>query len=327
MLNGFPPFRPHPLLRGGHLQTLAGVFLPGYRHPYRAARHAVRLADGDRIILHDDQPVRWKTGDQAAILVHGLSGCYESGYMVRIAAKLNAGGVRAFRMDQRSCGAGMGLARLPYHAGRSEDLLAATQYVTKVCPGTRVTIVGFSLGGNIVLKLLGEAPESLPGCIERAMAVNPSLDLSACIDWIERPAARMYDRHFVKLLNQHIAQSRRILPEGAIPLSPRTPQGIREFDDLYTAPLAGFGTAANYYARCSAAQFIERIRIPTLVLTARDDPLVPFAPFERLKLPETVRLIVSDSGGHLGYVGRTGVDADRRWMDWRVVDWVTCKTD
>ena len=119
--DSLPPFRQHLLFRGGHAQTLAGAYLPGRRYRYRAEQREVTLPDGDRIVLHDDCPAGWQSGQRAALLIHGLAGSHQSGYMQRIAHKLQARGVRAFRMDLRGCGAGAGLARLPYHSGRSED--------------------------------------------------------------------------------------------------------------------------------------------------------------------------------------------------------------
>jgi predicted alpha/beta-fold hydrolase len=102
---------------------------------------------------------------------------------------------------------------------------------------------------------------------------------------------------------------------------------LYDFDDQYTAPAAGFENAADYYARCSAAQFVSGIEVPTLILTARDDPLVPVSVFEKLNLPDSVVLHISEQGGHLGYIAKAGDDPDRRWMDWRIVDWMNATTD
>jgi uncharacterized protein len=317
-----PEFRPHPFVRGGHAQTLVGNFLPGRRVPYRAVRHSVRLDDGDTIVLHDDVPVGWRAGGPAALLVHGLAGSHLSPYMVRVAARLADAGVRPFRMDLRGCGAGAGLARLPYHAGRSADVLAALVHIGRLCPGAPLRLIGFSLGGNIVLKLLGETPRELPGRLDRAVAVNPCIDLAACVAALERPVLAIYDRHFLRLLYRQVVRAAR--PNGGAGFRwPRRPRCIRDFDDLYTAPVSGFGTADDYYARCSAARFIGGIRVPTLVIASRDDPLVPVRSFEELMPPSAVRLHLADSGGHLGYIARPGIDPDRRWMDWRVLEWIT----
>ena len=318
----FPEFQPHPLVRGGHAQTLMAYVLPGRRFPYRARKRRVDLDDGDAIILHDDQPSDWCPGDRAALLLHGLAGCHGSGYMIRIAGKLNEAGVRVFRMDLRGCGAGAGLARRPYHAGRSEDPRAALEFINNLCPGSPVSLVGFSLGGNITLKMLGEDSDSLPENLASAVAVNPCIDLAECARRLDRFGARPYDRYFTRLLLARIDQYDGPSANSRAAAAAGRPVRLREFDDRYTAPLGSFRSADDYYARSSAAQFIPHIRRPTCILTSRDDPIVPVSLFENLPLPPAVRLCITRSGGHLGYFARRGIDPDRRWMDWRIVDWV-----
>ncbi len=243
--------------------------------------------------------------------------------MVRIAGKLNGAGVRTFRMDLRGCGAGEGLASHPYHAGRSDDAIAALQFVQKLCPDAPVTLVGFSLSGNIVLKLLGEAPDDVPANVEKAAAVCPAVDLARCARSLVGPFQRLYDRHFVRLLCRQVRLNRRSRSDLAPINAPRRLKTLFEFDDAYTGPVCGFGSADNYYATNSAARHIERIRLPTLILASQDDPLVPIACFDGLRLPPHVLLRITRHGGHLGYIGKRGIDPDRRWMDWRIVDWTT----
>jgi predicted alpha/beta-fold hydrolase len=156
----FPNFEPHPLIRGGHLQTIIGSYLPWMKVRYRATQHQVPLADGDRIALHDDLPggpedrgqktegrgQGWQAGDPVVLLLHGLGGCHLSSYMQRCAVKLTDRGFRVFRMDLRGYGAGFPLAKHPVHAGRSEDAAAALDYVIDLCPDSPVHLVGFSVG-------------------------------------------------------------------------------------------------------------------------------------------------------------------------------------
>ena len=308
---------------GGHAQTIFGNLLAGRLAPHRAVLRHVEIGNGDRVALHDDRPDCWNPGGRAALLIHGLAGSHQSPYMVRIAEKLVSRGVRAFRMDLRNCGSGQGLSRAPYHAGRSEDALAAVREVIALCPGSPVGLAGFSLGGNITLKLLGEACDEVPTSVDRAVAVCPALDLARCVEGLRRPGFGIYDRHFVKTLLRQLDASRKLLPDIPAAQFQRLPRRIEEFDEKYTAPVCGFGTAANYYALCSAGQFAARIRVPTLILASRDDPLIPVAIFENLAISPTTTLHIAPSGGHMGFFGRLGVDPDRRWMDWRVVDWIS----
>jgi predicted alpha/beta-fold hydrolase len=318
-----PPFRPHPLVRGGHAQTLVGAYLPNRELPDRARRHQVRLDDDDVLVMHDDCPVGWQASDRTALLIHGLAGCHESGYMRRIAHKLNAAGVRAFRMDLRGCGAGMALAKLPYHSGRSPDAAAALRAIAHALPRSPTTLIGFSLGANITLKLLGELGGRPCANLDSAVAVCPPIDLAACSRQISLPKNRMYDRYFVKLLLDQWQARRRAVPDAPQPRLARAPRTLWEFDNMITAPVCGFGTARRYYAEASSAPWIEHIALPTFILASRDDPMIPPEALARAHRPPCVALHMSEHGGHLGFVGRAGIDADRRWMDWRVVEWVT----
>lgn len=319
----FPPFRPHPLLRSAHAQTLAGNYLHGAPRTRGAETvHHVPLEDGDHVVLHDDRPASWRPGDGAALLLHGLGGCHASPYLVRAARKLNARGVRAFRMDYRTCGAGLSLASRPYHAGLSEDAAAALRFLARLCPGSPLGLAGYSMGGNVALRTLGAHPEELPETLARAVAVNPPVDLAVSCDYLTGPMQRLYDRHFAKALTRHVARHGGFAETGrALFESPVV--RIREFDERFTVPHWGFGTVEEYYAFASAARFVKRIEVPTLIIHSLDDPLIPAQLFAALERSDAVTVHLTDRGGHLGFIGVRGVDPDRRWMDWRVVDWLT----
>jgi len=318
-----PRFEPHPLLRNRHAQTLAGTYLPGGRYPYAATLHKIPLADGDAVAIHDDTPTGWSPNGRVAVLIHGLAGCHSSPYMTRVAAKLNAAGVRTFRMDMRGCGAGAGLSSRPYHAGRSDDAAAVLRFVEQLCSKAAITLVGFSLSGNLVLKLVGEASQAVPANVVKVAAICPAIELGRCVRSLVGPVQRMYDRYFVRELCHQIRGNRELNADLPAIQAPRRMKSMFDFDDFYTGPVCGFGSADNYYASSSARQYIEQIRQPTLILAAEDDPLVTIKCFEGLRLPGNVLLHITPHGGHLGYVGKRGVDPDSRWMDWRILDWVT----
>lgn len=318
-----PPFRPHRLLRNGHLQTLAGAWWRANRVPIcGTTQHEIPLPDGDRLILHDDRPAEWDTGGRAALLVHGLAGCHGSSYMVRIARKLVARSVRAFRLDLRGCGAGRNQARQPYHAGRWLDIEAAANRIHELCPQSPLGVVGFSLSGNLVLRWLGESPATAGALVERALAVNPPVDLALSTDRIARTARGMYDRHFARLLYRQIRDTSQWNAESPLARAMRRPQRIIDFDELFTAPLSGYDSADHYYRSASAAPVVPRIETPTLILSAADDPLIPVEMLTALELPPQVRLHIEPHGGHLGFIAERGGDPDRHWMDWRVVEWI-----
>lgn len=317
------PFVPILGLGNGHAQTIGAVYWPEASNPYRAQRIKVSLPDGDQLVVHDDRPDGWQSGERIVLLVHGLAGSHQSGYVQRIAQKLFERGVRAFRVDLRGCGAGVGLSRLPYHSGRSEDVCAVIQQLAIDCPGSPLTLVGFSLGGNITLKLLGELGETGCGGLDSAMAVCPPVDLKAGSQTLQRFANRIYDRHFVSILWEQIQWRCRRFPDAPAPRINGKPRTLWEIDEHYIAPVCGYESAYDYYERCSSGPLVSQIAVPTLLLAAADDPIIPIAGFEKLRLPPAVQLHIIQRGGHLGFLARRrGDDPDRRWLDWRVVDWV-----
>ncbi|MEO2021582.1 MAG: alpha/beta fold hydrolase [Pirellulaceae bacterium] len=316
-------FQPCLFMRCGHRQTVLGSTLPGGRFPYRARPHTLKMSDDDELVVHDDVPASWKETDAVALLVHGLGGDHRSGYMVRVAAKLHRCGVRVFRMDQRGCGAAQWLSAQPAHAGRSDDIAEVLDWVESCCPRAPLTLVGFSLGGNAVLKLAGERGASDGGNLRLVLAVAPPIDLAYCAKNLARPERRFYDRRFLrKLCRQVRLRSQRVA--AARGLDPGVqPGSVLEFDDGYTAPVSGFQDAGDYYARCSAGPLLKSIEVSTRILVAEDDPVVPVEIFSEVPVSQHVGLFKTRYGGHLGYLGVRGIDSDRRWMDWRIVDWIT----
>lgn len=320
-----PPFRSHLLLRGGHLQTIAGSYLAPTSQPsHTPRRHEVSLSDGDRLVVWEDPAERGESAHcQVAVLVHGMCGSAESPYVKRIASKLTKQGVCVFRVNLRGCGAGQGLAKNLYHAGRSDDLETVVRQVRERFPDRGILLCGFSLGGNIVMKWLGEQSQRARELINRAIAVNPPLDLHACTDQIEKCLFGFYDRYFARLLSRQI----RTGYEHSSPKEALSAKRIIEFDDRFTAPRSGFRNAAHYYAESSAARVTDQIRVPTLVISAADDPLIPARLFSQISFSESVQVHIAESGGHLGYIGSESVDADRQWLDWRVLDWLQHDVD
>jgi len=320
---GIPAFVPATGLANGHLQTLFGSLFPGRTRFPATIQRTLRVADDDYIVLHDDQPDAWKRGDNTVLLLHGLSGCYGSGYMMRTARNLNARRVRTFRMDHRGCGAGHGLAESPYHAGRTDDLHRAIASVERLCPGSPISVAGFSISGNLLLRYLGDETYNHTLNLFRAVAVCPPIDLSHSVQNLSNTrAGQRYDWHFTRRLINQIADGPQWREDAPLAKAKRLPRRLYDFDDLFTAPASGFESADDYYSHASAKGYISSIRTHTTILAAQDDPMVAPEPFLDLALPPYVTLYLTEHGGHLGYIGRLGTDPDRRWMDWRVTDWL-----
>jgi len=320
---GMPHFRPARGLWGAHLQTIWGTLFPGRVRIDGTMERRLRLDDGDLIVMHDNCPPMWQRGDHTVLLLHGLCGSHQSGYMVRLTNRLISQGVRVFRMDHRGCGAGALLAKNPYHAGRTEDVAAAVQMVERLCPGSPISLAGFSLSGNLLLRYLGEHPDQLPLSLFRAVAVCPPIDLHRCATKLTSSTmGQRYDWYFTQQLISQIANGPQWKDHLPLASARRPPRRLYDFDELYTAPAAGFNSADDYYTRASAIRVIDQIRVHTMILASKDDPVVCSQPFMDLTLPTNVNLCLTQHGGHLGFIGRGGVDPDRRWMDWRLVDWL-----
>jgi predicted alpha/beta-fold hydrolase len=319
-----PAFVPHPWLRGAHAQTVVGRYLPGSRERLVSSCAEVPLADGDRLMGLESVPAGWQSPQPAAILVHGLAGSAEASYLVRLALRLYHAGIRVVRINLRGAGSGFGLARGIYHAGRSDDLRAVVTWLERRVNGSPIALVGFSLGGNLVLKLAAEAAEAAVPGLDCFLAANPPIDPAASARQIQRPDNRIYDWNFVRWLRKMVRQLHQHFPE----LGPTQLRGVRtlyDFDDRYTAARNGFASADDYYARCNLLKSIARIEIPGLIVHAMDDPFIPCEPFLQVEIPENVTLELIAHGGHLGYVSRDRWLGDHRWLETRLATWLRAR--
>lgn len=320
---GVPEFVPAFGMTNCHVQTYVGSLRWGRSAVSRTLRHQVCLDDGDQIVLHDNRPDDWQHGDHVVVMLHGLSGCHTSAYLMRLTEKLLAQNVRTFRMDHRGCGAGAGLATKPYHAGRIDDLHSALTFVEDMCPGSPVSVTGFSLSGNLLLKYLGAYTGRQPLSLFRAVAVCPPIDLQHCVERLQRTRmGQRYNWHFTRQLLDQVIDSpmwRDDLPLASVK---RLPRDLYGFDDLFTAPASGFASAEQYYRAASSKHDLRKITTHTTILASQDDPLVCAQPLIESDVPHNVTLCITEHGGHMGFVGTHGVDPDRRWMDWRIVEWL-----
>ncbi len=250
--------------------------------------------------------------DWVVYLFHGLSGTSDSDYIHRTTRVARELGHTVIRANHRGCGEGAGLARLPYHSGRAEDLSAVIDLGRASFPRHRHLALGFSLSGNALLLLLsGRKGTTLP---DAAVSVNAPIHLERAARLLKLGLNRIYDLRFVRECSRDIPLRD---PEGARKY--RIPWGasLHDFDSIYTAPAAGFRSREHYYESCSTYRVLEEIRVPTLLLTSEDDPFVDVRDYLEAKLSPAIRLHVEKFGGHMGYLtARRTPLGTRRWLDY-----------
>ncbi len=309
------------------MQTIAAVFLRGELGFESADRHMITLADGDRLVIHDDRPEGWQPGGRIAILLHGLCGSHASPYMTRVARKLQVNHTRTFRVDFRGFGDSALISRHHLYAGCSQDLRDVIRAVHQLSPASPISLVGFSLGAAILLKTLGEWSSAPPDYVTVAVAVSPPIDLARSCASLQNNGNRIYDYYFVRQLKNNLTLRRRKVARLVDNRLHPLPDRLVQFDDQFTAPLWGFSGARDYYEKCSAAPLLNQVHVPTVILASRDDPVVPFSMFLDFPMSSYIELAETQHGGHLGYLGKPGVDADRHWMDWRICQWIDSAND
>jgi predicted alpha/beta-fold hydrolase len=307
-----------PLFRNPHLQTIAAHY---WRRPGTNGRPVERLLvetePGIQVLVESQQPAIDAAAAHAGelVMVHGLEGSGEAGYMQSLSAAALAAGFAAHRFHMRTCGGTESYAGTLYHAGLTSDLLAVLRRFR--AEGRRPAfLAGFSLGGNVVLKLAGELGESAAGLIAGVCGISTPLDLAACADRLGHLENRIYQVRFVRRMRARLLATGRYSKRDLVGLD-----SVMAIDDRITAPSFGFGNAANYYRTQSALSYLERIRIPTLLIQAQDDPLVPFPLFESAAVRghAHIELFAPECGGHLGFLGRR---PHRFWSDDAIIDWI-----
>lgn len=285
----------------GHAQTLMAFCLPSEKVVLASKTVILPLPDGDSIAL------LYTVGnsDSVVYLFHGLTGDASASYMKRMAKICADRGHSVYRINHRGCGEGIGLAKQPYHSGRGEDISEVIALGRRTHPEKKHIAIGFSLSGNALLTLLTEKRgHVLP---DYAITVNAPIDLSAAVDLLQIKMNRLYNFHFVQKLRRSVRS------KCAIPLL----STLRNFDALYTAPASGFDSAEHYYETCSTHQHLEKIRIPTILLTAEDDPFVPVEIYRQAKLSPPTQLHIEKIGGHMGYLSKRKTPlGTHRWLDY-----------
>jgi predicted alpha/beta-fold hydrolase len=301
----FPPFMLRAPWWGGDLQTLRNYVMHG-RVPLASAERIylpVRDDSGDRLAGALHRPVAADPARPLVVLIHGLTGCERSHYVVRTAAHLLTLGYRVLRLNLRGAGASRPHCRFQYYAGRSEDFADALAALPRDLTGHGVVAIGFSLGANMLLKYLGERGSEAP--LKGAIAISAPLDLAATARQMMRPRNHLYQRYLLSHMRAESlgAGAEVTSKERAVILGARS---IWEFDHRFSAPRNGFGGAENYYERNAAKRFLDGVAVPTLVIHALDDPWIPPQPYlayDWRRNPSLIPLL-PEQGGHVGFQGR-----------------------
>jgi hypothetical protein len=319
-----------PRFSSGHTQTLYAWARPR-RFP-RLPEPEVRyfdVAPDARVLAHCHWQGRSAADHPAILLLHGLEGSSLAHYMRGIADKAWAAGWNIVRLNQRNCCDTEHLSRGLYHSGLTHDPLFVMRELIEVDGVRQIAVAGYSLGGNLALKLAGELGETPPPALKAVCAVSPTIDLAACVQALERRSNLAYEFNFVRNLKGRMRRKAEAIPD-AFPLEPlgriRT---VRQFDEAYTAPHHGFRDAADYYHRASALRVIDRVRVPALIVAAGDDPFVPIGTFRDPAVAgnPAITIAATRHGGHCAFLERPETDYDGYWAEREIVRFAAAHLD
>ncbi len=310
-------FKPFPLFIGKHLQTIVAALCSFYREP-KSKRRLIYLKDGERLSLEVTVPPGWKEDQLTVVMIHGLCGSHRSQYLVRMVRKLYRKKIRAIRLNLKGCGSGRGYAKKVYQPDCSLDVWDALKEIQRETPSSPLIVIGFSFGGNVVLKMAGERPEEARQLIEKVIAINPPIDLqaSACL----MSSNKLYERYFMRYFRAEMAflcQHFDMAPEPV----PRR-MGLLAFNERYLAPMAGYSSAKEYYYAMSSGRLLPAIQIQCHLLFSRDDPIVDSTVLDAVDVPSNISILSTQRGGHLGFLGTPGKGRSFYWMDKVILNWI-----
>ena len=321
------PFVPHPLFPGPHAQTIVSSKHFPRRRAFReeSALYESRLFEvepGSRVLLK----CRWQSERRAAptlLLLHGLEGSTDSLYVLGTAQKAYRRGFNVVGMNMRNCGGTEHLSATLYHSGMTEDIRRVILEELAGREGlSEIFLTGFSMSGNMVLRLAGDYGEDAPPALAGVAAVSPSIDLDSCAAALERRGNALYRWSFVSHLRDRVRRKGRLGHATFDTRHLRRVRTIREFDERITAPHGGYRDASDYYARTSSRPVIGHIRVPALIIHSADDPLIPAEPFldRGIAANPDVLLLLTRRGGHVGFLSDRDRAEDRHWAENRLVE-------
>jgi predicted alpha/beta-fold hydrolase len=301
-----------PLFRGGDAQTIAGRYWPGGLDEARWPTQSQYFQTAPNVQVLGK--INRGAGRGLVIAVHGLTACSEARYMLTFARRALEEGFDVVRLNVRSCGGTEHLSPTLYHSGLTEDLRSV---VDQLAPAD-VYLVGFSMGGNMALKLAGEWGSATPAHVRGVCAISAPIRLAECARRIGERRNRIYEYRFLRQLRAAVKKKQRLDPQFWPNLNAGQADSIYAFDELVTARTFGFESAADYYERSSAAGYLDRVRVPALLIQAEDDPFIPFSTYDHAAFQENgaLRLMRTQAGGHVAFLAR---GAARFWAEEQAV--------
>lgn len=308
-----PPFHPRRWLSNGHLQTIAGNFLPRPHALPAAVPELVETvpAHGSQISTQVLCECHWQPGPErrdrpTVLILHGLEGSSRSQYVVGNATKLWHAGCNVVRMNMRNCGGTEKLTPTLYHSGMSTDVQAVMQHFIQLHGLTSFALVGYSMGGNLVLKLAGDLGLDAPAQLKAVVGVSPAIDLGPSADALHLPGNRIYEHKFLRALLKRFRRKAFLFPRAFDPRRSELVHSLRDFDDKITALYSGFRSADDYYDRAASARVLHRITVPTLLIHAADDPFIRLTAETRDSIAANphIDLVETEHGGHCAFLAR-----------------------
>jgi predicted alpha/beta-fold hydrolase len=318
----FPPFEPNILLRSAHAMTIAAAFWPRRVTLPAPEDRLFRVDPWSQLLGHCHWQAGRHTDAPVMVIVHGLEGSSDSGYVRGIGDRAFALGYHVVRMNQRNCGGTEALTPTLYNSGMSADYRAVFEELTNVDGFTQIFFAGYSMGGNLVAKMAGEFGAAAPAALRGVCSVCPAWDLAACANELERRDNYLYQNRFVSGLMSRYERKAKLFPDRFPPARGlgkiRT---VREFDDAITAPSSGFRDAEDYYERSSAKNVLGQLCVPVLLIVAEDDPFVPYVSFLAMGANRNawIRFEAPLHGGHCAFISRHR-GMERFWAEQRVVE-------
>lgn len=313
-----PPF----FLRNAHLMTLVPRYWPRgplLQHVPVEARLFSVMPDTQLLGYCHWQPDRKSCS--TVVLIHGLEGCSESHYIHGIASKAYRAGMNVIRMNQRTCGGTEHLTPTLYNSGLSGDYRTVLRELAQTDGLGNIWLVGYSMGGNLVLKAAGELGSS-DSVLTGAIVVCPNIDPTQCVEALERPGNWIYHHHFLTRLKARMRRKASLFPGKWDLTGLDGIRTLREFDDRYTAVDGGYRNGADYYDRAGARHVLESIAVPTTIITAQNDPFIPYSMFAlpAIQNNPSIRLMAPPHGGHCGFFQGFSNGEDPYWAENRIVD-------